>query len=239
MLDSDFGGRESDTVTAAASLVKPLKHGGTVTRTTDSHRLFIALVPPQDALDALAGLIEELARALPRGAMRITPPENLHLTLHFLGDVRTDRVGNAAQAIDAACVGCAAFAVETAALGCFPSHERPRIAWIGLRDPLAVIELQRALGHELRERDFELERRSFSAHWTLARAERRATPRQLGRAGDIVAAFDRRAHPDVGFRVDRVTLVESELRRGGPLYRPLHVSRLAGERANDPPRTRG
>src|ERR671937_1305537 len=93
-------------------------------------RTFIAVALDTFTHDRLVGLQERLAEAgVP---VKWVEPENLHVTLLFLGEVDARDVPEVCRAVAEVCAGQPAFdlAVETA--GCFPNPRRPRILWVGV-----------------------------------------------------------------------------------------------------------
>src|SRR5512134_624706 len=94
-------------------------------------RLFIAIALPDDIKARLAALQRELREGLGRSSISWTRPENLHLTLRFLGDISSDRIDDLTAALAAAAASQAPLNLTVAGLGCFPSSRRPRILWAG------------------------------------------------------------------------------------------------------------
>lgn len=133
-------------------------------------RLFFALWPDEDAARALAGLSESLAA---RAEGKPVPPEKIHLTLAFLGEVAPVRADAARRA--AATVRTRAFELVLDQVGSFRSA---RVAWAGCAHaPPGLAALQGFLATALRERDFVLEERPFAPHLTLVRKAAKAIAR--------------------------------------------------------------
>ena len=144
----------------------------------------------------------------PADRVRWASPENVHLTLTFLGDVREEVLGDLHAALEEVCAGHAPFDVELAGLGAFPSAQRARVLWTGVG---AGFEELRSLAADLDD--------AF-AHLGFGREERPYTPHlTLGRVRGRPVSFD--LPPDAGgpeFRVQHVELVESTLTQGGAVY---------------------
>src|SRR5687767_6154006 len=104
--------------------------------TADNIRAFIAL--PLDPV--LAAEIRKVQQRLdaPDGAVRWISPEQLHLTLRFLGNVAADRLDDLATALRRACAhaDAAPFRITLEGAGCFPSTKSPRVVWIGIQGDL-------------------------------------------------------------------------------------------------------
>ena len=124
-------------------------------------RLFFALWPDDAARESLAAHGLRLAAQLEG---RPVPPEKIHLTLAFLGDVagREDRARAIATAIRSR-----RFEIRIDRVGTFRGA---KVAWAGVTRPaVALIDLQAALESALRAAGFELEARAFRPHLTLVR----------------------------------------------------------------------
>lgn len=122
-------------------------------------RLFLALWPDAAIRRQLAALAESVA-----GRRRVRP-ENLHLTLVFLG-----ATGPAQLAAYQAALATVAVPALELVLDCYGYWSRPRILWLGCRQPpVALLALVTDLQQRLRGCGFVPERRAFQAHITLAR----------------------------------------------------------------------
>jgi 2'-5' RNA ligase len=159
--------------------------------------------------------------------VRWVPPGSLHLTLKFLGDIAASSVPQVAAAVQSAAGQASAFEVGVGGLGAFPNMRQPRVVWLGLHAPPALLELQRSLEAGLARLGYAPEGRAFSPHLTVGRVSRSAGSRErqaLGRAlaGETVGSLG-------VFRVDAVHLYQSVLQPGGAVYTKLHSGRLRGD----------
>ncbi len=191
-----------------------------------NRRLFVALDPPEAVRRRLAALAVELRRSAGRHAdeVRWVPPENVHLTLQFLGAVPEERVGEIEGAIRAAAAAARPLSLELRGAGGFPNARRPRVLWAGLGgevEPLAALVAE--LGRRLAPLGFAPEDRPFSAHLTLGRArDGRGAP---GLAGALAHAAEATGTP---WRAAEVTLFESHLSPKGPRYEAVLRAALGG-----------
>lgn len=183
-------------------------------------RTFIAIELSRDLKDSLSRLQECLKRQVPERSTRWMRPEDIHLTLKFLGDVPASRMASVSRAVETACRGFDRFAIELVGLGCFPSPRRPRVVWVGVREPTGVLSrLQKAVESTLVELGFEPEGRPFSPHLTLGRVQRKVSQRGRQRLGELIA------ESDVGLlgrmTVPSVNVMRSDLRPDGAVYTVL------------------
>jgi 2'-5' RNA ligase len=179
-------------------------------------RLFLAVEPDDRVREHLAQRIAEVRRASADAsrAFRWTMPANIHVTLHFLGDVEAARVA-ALRAALAAPLRTPAFVASTGALGLFPERGAPRVLWLGIGDGARDLrEIHAELGERLQELGFDIDPRPFTPHFTIARVrdrEQRAARGVSRRLRDLVPA-------SASWTVDRVTLFESNMSVAPPRY---------------------
>jgi 2'-5' RNA ligase len=188
-----------------------------------TRRLFVALEPPEAVRRRLAAIAVELRRAAGRAAddVRWVAPENVHLTVQFLGAVLDERVAELDAAVRAVAAEARPLALEVKGAGGFPNARRPRVVWAGLAGDVAALgELAAALGRRLAPLGFPREERPFSAHLTLGRAR---DPRgAAGLAGALASAADTGAP----WRAAELVLFESHLSPRGPRYEALSRASL-------------
>ncbi len=139
-------------------------------------RLFVAIDLPAPVRERLAGLCCGLPGA------RWVEPEQLHLTLRFIGEVdgalfRDIRADLAEAAIPP-------FAMGLKGLGCFPPRKAPRVLWVGVEPAQGeLVRLRNRVENCLTRLGIEPEHRKFAPHITLARL--RETP--MGRLTNFLS----------------------------------------------------
>lgn len=163
-------------------------------------RTFFALVPDGSSRAALAALAREVAS---QAEARAAPPESIHLTLAFVGDITEDRLPKL-EAIGAA-LPATGFDLVLDAVGSFA---RPRVAWVApTLVPVALETLQHKLRTMLADEGFRIEDRMFAPHLTLARK--------------CVKLPERTSIAPIPWRPSGVSLVASALDAHGAHYREL------------------
>ncbi|MFO7496516.1 MAG: RNA 2',3'-cyclic phosphodiesterase [Desulfobacterales bacterium] len=178
-------------------------------------RAFIAVDLPASVSQALQAAQDQLKSH--HFDIRWAKPENIHLTLKFLGDIPPADLACILPALGAAAAAVAPFAIAARGAGVFPGIKAPRVVWAGLTGQLpALFALQRSVAQALATAGFPPEVRPFKAHLTLGRFKGRVRPADLLAA---LQALGQWASPT--FRVDRVTIFQSDLRPGGAVYTPL------------------
>ena len=193
-------------------------------------RLFIA-VHLTESLRTLIGRIQAGLSAH-ESAVRMVNPANLHLTLHFLGETEETQIPPVRAAMARSLAPFSPFTTTARGGGCFPSPRKPRVFWVGIdgkQGPLADIHAK--LYSELTGLGFDLDRREFAPHVTIAHARKRAERDALTRAvGDLAAAAETEfGSSGTVLPVSEVSLVESVLGRGGPTYTDVERFELRGQ----------
>jgi 2'-5' RNA ligase len=129
-------------------------------------RLFIAIDLPGDVKRSLGCLRLEI-----RGARRV-PPEQLHLTLAFLGEQGQEMVERLKGELSA--IRSPGFRLCFSTLGGFPSHRNPRVIWAGLEPEARLERLASRVRAAVLACGVPLEERTFTPHVTLARVKQPA-----------------------------------------------------------------
>lgn len=130
-------------------------------------RSFIAIELPETAQSALSDLQGELKKY---GAdVRWVKPENIHLTLKFLGDVEENIVEGIIDSLKGTCDKHSTFSLELSGIGVFPNKKSPRVLWVGLTGSKILPVVQQEIDIEMATMGFKREKRRFAPHLTLGR----------------------------------------------------------------------
>jgi 2'-5' RNA ligase len=164
--------------------------------------------------EAITAALAPVLAALPVG--RIVPPENLHLTLAFLGNVPEPLLEEVHFALDA--LRHPGFDLTLAGLETFGGARPLSLHIVAAPDP-ALTALHRRIRSRLHGLGLALERRRFAPHVTIARFARAMGPEEAARIGRFLAAHaDLRLAP---FRATAFCLCESILTEAGAHYEVL------------------
>ena len=177
-------------------------------------RTFVAIEMPPAVRDSIGTLEVEL-RSLPVRVSWVRPG-NIHLTLKFLGEIDSAQVELISDALTRVGARTPSFTLSVETLGFFPNGRRPRVVWVGIREPNGDLErLAKAVEKELSPLGFQKEKRGFSPHLTFGRI-------RDGRNSDQIVEAVRKIH----FEPQRVLVREmvfmkSTLTSRGSIYEPL------------------
>lgn len=171
-------------------------------------RCFIALDLPREAINVIKG-VQKLIEKQSLFNGKFTEPENLHLTLKFLGDVSEEQISEVRRRLMG--IKFDSFEAGLGDVGVF-SKKFVRIIWVKLVGK-GVFDLQKQIDESLEDL-FEPEHR-FMGHITIARVKN---------VGDKKALLDYVKNiktKKIRFKVDRFFLKKSELFAEGPVYGDL------------------
>ena len=189
----------------------------------DTRRVFCAIELPILVREKISEHIRRLRETLPDSTASWVRPENIHLTLKFVGEILQGRVKDLTQAATNAVAGFSPFEIVIAEAGSFPRHGTPRVLWIGVNDYSSLLtQLQAKLDEECLLLGFAKETRTFNPHLTVARLRKPQGARTLATA-----------HKEMGFdsteiKVMEITVIRSELSSEGSNYSTISRHALAG-----------
>ncbi|ADE14288.1 2'-5' RNA ligase [Nitrosococcus halophilus Nc 4] len=168
---------------------------------TETQRLFFALWPEQALQESLARIARQV---LGKQGKRVRP-ENLHLTLVFLGSM-TAQQRACAEAVADTIVG-SPFTLQLEQIGHWP---RPRVVWCAAEEtPEPLIELVKQLNQGLTACGYQPETRPYRAHMTLARK--------------VAGRFPTTRVAPLVWQVDHFCLVQSVTHPSGVQYQVLRT----------------
>ncbi|RLJ02907.1 MAG: RNA 2',3'-cyclic phosphodiesterase [Candidatus Aenigmatarchaeota archaeon] len=173
-------------------------------------RTFIGIPIPVD----LRERIVEIQHLL-KGNVKFVEPENLHVTVKFLGEIDENSVENVISNVHVALERFKRFRITLENLGCFPDLKRIRVIWIGVKENKEkLVNLIKEINSVLSGIGFCREKR-IEPHVTIGRVKRRdeRVVNSVKKIGDV----------NIGeMFVEKVVLYKSELMPNGPVYTELH-----------------
>ncbi|PKN78077.1 MAG: RNA 2',3'-cyclic phosphodiesterase [Candidatus Cloacimonetes bacterium HGW-Cloacimonetes-1] len=176
-------------------------------------RTFIALEIPEEPRRQICEYLKQWQAVSTRG-INWVKPENLHLTLLFIGDTEPALVPRMIGKIERACELYDPFPLSISGCELFPAVN-PRLLWAKLvAENRSIYSMPAALNKELQVLGIEPEIKALKLHITMARLKSQQ-PEWLEREFHQ-ANFDLDS-----FEYDTLTLYQSVLRPDGPVYTPL------------------
>ena len=178
-----------------------------------SIRTFIA-VDISSALRSVAtGWIRRLSQVT--YDYRWSEPENLHVTLNFLGDVPDADIPTVCDRVRDTVAGSGSFEMSLQSLGAFPKNRQPRTVWMGVGDGAEQLRaIQAQLTTALLKLGFPKDRHRYSPHLTLGRLKRGG--HWSSRVVEIIEANQELSPAEC--QVNEVVVYSSYLEKSGPSY---------------------
>lgn len=177
-------------------------------------RAFIAINLPEEFKKTLAGIQQELKQS--RADVKWVKPENIHLTLKFLGEIEQGLAEEACLIIKRIAQENNSFNLDLFTLGAFPKLNSPRVIWLGIENDQPVVKIAGELEKEIQRIGLAPEERKFSSHITLGRVRSALNRPALV---ERVKSLNQKL-PSLRARcaVQRLTLFKSTLTPSGPIY---------------------
>jgi len=172
-------------------------------------RLFIAIELPEDTRCKLLALKRDIP------GVRWVSPEQLHLTLLFLGEVEDNKLEQLILAMSK--IKVAPFTLNFSKTGCFPRSDAPKVLWVGLDQLPALNALAATVRAAVSSFSVPLEWSPFSPHITLARVKQ---PGSFDISCFLNQAIREKFAP---IHVREFVLFSSTLTQQGAIHRPIKV----------------
>jgi RNA 2',3'-cyclic 3'-phosphodiesterase len=186
---------------------------------TNTVRAFFAIDLGERARAAAAKIADNL-RACPDGdAVRWVRAETFHVTLRFLGDIDSDRIGHLAGCVRERTAALRPFRLQLGGARPFPSRRHPVALVLDVGPPEPLEKLTEAVERGVVAAGFDPESRPFHAHLTLGRVRGKHFPVVTG---EVTTRSE-------SFAVNEVVLFKSELQPSGAHYTPIEHAPLGGE----------
>lgn len=190
---------------------------------TETFRAFIAI----DLPESIKSFLGDVQEALKWYGFRVkwVRPQNIHLTLKFLGDTAAADTDKIAEAMTLAAGKCPIVSLKAKGVGVFPNVRRPRVIWAGLNGQLETLaNLQQTLDAGLADFGFARDTRAFKSHLTLGRAKGKIASDRMKAAIDKLEEFESES-----FETDQIILFKSELRPTGAVYTKVQAIAFQGQ----------
>ena len=147
------------------------------------------------------------------------PPENIHLTLSFLGNISDKDIPNIVQSLEN-CITSKYFKIKIESTGVFPSANFPKILWIGIgKGADDLTSLQQDIEISVRKFKGIYRREKFMPHITIARIRR-------SRRKIDVLPFLNTVYSPTELDVNSICLYESKLFPEGAQYTLLNAFQI-------------
>ncbi len=176
-------------------------------------RLFVAVYPPPELSAKLLAALQ--SHDLPEH--RLVPPEQVHVTLHFIGDTPTKQLDATIESVQRATAGISAFDLTAQGLITLGPRGLARLVAAETDRPPELLEIQRRLVTRLARSPRRDATDRFRPHLTLCRLKKPKRGIELENPLDCIS-----------FVVDKVALMKSTLRSDGAQHHEIMSWALGG-----------
>jgi 2'-5' RNA ligase len=182
-------------------------------------RSFIAIELPESIQSALSDIQTDFKKS--DVDVRWVRPENIHLTLKFLGTIEESMVRSITDVLKKASGSYGTFTLTLSGVGVFPNVRSPRVMWVGTNESSVLTDLQADIENGLASLGFEREKRKYTAHLTLGRFKSSRGKRALK---EKVETYRERVPGS--FDVGTISLMKSDRGPAGAKYTRVAEVRL-------------
>jgi len=158
-----------------------------------------------------------------RNKIRTVRPENLHITLKFLGNITQDMYSKFSEILKNSITNFSPFEVAIEGIGFFPSKSRAKIIWVGIKENILLENLYKIVENSAEKINILPDDKKFHGHITVGRIKTDIHPNIINA---IEEKFKERNWGDM--RVENITIFESILHSDGPEYKELKNMTLGG-----------
>ena len=182
---------------------------------TETIRAFIA-IELDDAITKMIGDIERQLASLDCD-IRLVKPENCHLTLKFLGEIRIKKIPSIVDVVGSQVKKSSRLSFHLTGLGAFPSLHAPRIVWVGVGDHDShIANFVNSLENTLGNIGIEKEDKSFHPHITMGRVKSNKNASRISKFIKSHGVLN-----NVSQITREITLFKSTLNALGPRYESI------------------
>ena len=187
-------------------------------------RAFIAIALNKTLYKELAVLQQKLKAS--NADVKWVAPENIHITLKFLGNITDEQIETVKDALKKSCAQFKSYDTSLKGIGAFPDFLSPRVIWVGMDEGSKQTSLIcDSIEENLAKAGFPKEERKFSAHLTLGRVRPSAGSGQGSfknkqKLAEVIEK-EKSFYSSEKLSVQEIILFKSTLTGSGSIYEPI------------------
>ncbi|MFC1748868.1 RNA 2',3'-cyclic phosphodiesterase [Pseudomonadota bacterium] len=148
--------------------------------------------------------------------VKLVQPENIHITLKFLGQTPTQQIENIETIMKQSITDIQPHTINLIGTGVFPNERYIKVIWIGIKQGEQLATIASSLNNQLSALGFKKEKRSFSPHLTIGRMK---TAKGKEHILSIIEKYKETIFAEVN--VQEIILKKSTLTPKGPIYETI------------------
>lgn len=182
-------------------------------------RVFLSIELDSDTKNLVKQFIDELRANENFKNTKWTKPENLHITLTFLGKTPVNKISMLENELEKVTALYSPFKIKLSNLGAFPNFKKPRVIWIGIEKNQNLFKLKEDIDNRLQNLGFNFDKKPFLPHLTIGRQK----------YGIKTINIKEEFNFETSFLVDKINLVKSNLTRFRPIYTTIFSKYLRND----------
>ena len=171
---------------------------------------------------SISRLFIDLKKNFKEGQLKWIDPDNLHLTLRFLGNTNDSQLPEIIKSMQQLVREYNNFTLKISGLGFFGTSRFPKILWAGVNMPDDIIEMVARIEDIVCNAGFSPETRPYSPHLTLCRIK---TLKDSTGLGNLIDKY--RQTLFIEQEIKEIILYESILNSSGSVYKQLQIFPLS------------
>jgi RNA 2',3'-cyclic 3'-phosphodiesterase len=183
-------------------------------------RSFIAIDPPPGIRQDIARVTSCLQKNLASQPVRWVHPDNIHLTLRFLGEITQIQLDYLVPGIQPLLKKLPHLNITVTDIGAFPNKHKARVLWMGIKTSPELSSILNEMDVMINNIGIPRDERSFSPHLTIGRVNRNVSSADYSKIESILTST---CVGNLGnFQVQSVNIYKSDLTPNGSVYTCLY-----------------
>jgi len=187
-------------------------------------RSFIAIPISKPVKEKVLSTVSSFRKQFPGNAIKWVDPNNIHLTVKFLGETELQNLVHLMNQIHICTENTKSFELIFSKLGSFPSKKNPRVFWVGTQINEQIKNFYKLIENVCSKDGFIIDSKPLSPHITIGRVKRSFDENEFQKINELLNQYQSESF---GVQiVESFFLYKSDLRPDGPLYTILDEFRL-------------
>lgn len=178
-------------------------------------RTFFAIIPPKEMHVYLLDVLKILKKIIPVN-IRWVDPQNVHITLQFLGQLQTEDLGPLSEKVRGQLEHVSSFLLALGPLEVFPSLHHPKILSLVAEPHDILLSLATTIAQAVKVFNYPIDSRPFRGHMTIGRV---VHLHHFNR--EKVQLLNVKLTKIPLLPIDKIFLIESKFKEGKMEYSPL------------------
>lgn len=188
-------------------------------------RAFVAIPIPASVIKYLSDLMKKFQKEFSENSIKWVQPNNIHITLKFLGDISTSSVVKLDKQLQSK--NFPPFTLVIDKVGAFPSIYKPRVIWVGTTTNPILMEINDHVQSVTKFINVDEENKTFSPHLTIARIKPGIRNESFESLKHLLVK--NRNLDSLKFDINKYCLFQSKLTPDGPKYSVLGSYELSSQ----------